>query len=381
MREYFENLEDTLLEAYAVKSKFSKGRTYPEHKSITRTCFQRDRDRIIHSKSFRRLKHKTQVFTSTSSDHYRTRLTHTIEVAQISRHLARLLKVNEDLAECIALAHDLGHTPFGHSGEEELDSLLKNFKGFEHNLHSLKIVEYLEEKYPLFPGLNLSFELKEGLKKHKTPFDNPQIKCSFNSIEAQIANIADEIAYNNHDLDDGLTSSLLNINELNENITLWKNANYLINLEYSNLEPHQKIHLINSQLISNLVLDVFKNTIKNIESKNIKTLEDIQKETTEIVCFSPEMKELNSELRNYLFTHLYKNPLITEMNQTGKSIIKSLFQYYSTNKEHLPEKYINKIKTKNQKETEVNFNTEEIIANYIAGMTDRFAIKQYNLYC
>ena len=389
MRSYFEDLEEELLKPYAVKSKYSKGRHFNEKKSETRTCFQRDRDRIIHSKSFRRLKHKTQVFTATSSDHYRTRLTHTIEVAQISRHLARLLRVNEDLSECIALAHDLGHTPFGHSGEEELNTLLQDNYGFEHNLHSLKIVEYLEEKYPNFPGLNLSFEVKEGLKKHETPYDTPSQNTTFDSIEAQITNIADEIAYNNHDLDDGLNSKLLNFDDLNQHITLWKDANKKVNNDYSNLSNHEKTHLINSQLISELVLNVFDSTKKNIKNHNITSLEDIQRSSIKLVSFSKEMNELNSELRNYLYSNLYKNPEIKDMNQTGKSIINSLYYYFLNNENDLPKKYQKKL---TDKEIPSLNNTyfksfsdqaykKEIIANYIAGMTDRFAIKQYYLYC
>ncbi len=370
MRDYFENLEEQCLEAFAVKSKLSKGRTYKEDQSLTRTCFQRDRDRIIHSKSFRRLKDKTQVFVSTSSDHIRTRLTHSIEVSQISRHLARLLKVNEDLAECIALAHDLGHTPFGHSGEEELDLLLQKKNGFEHNLHSLKIVEELENKYPLFPGLNLSYEVKEGLKKHSKENEK------FNSLEADLTNIADEIAYNNHDLEDGLHSSLIKIKDLN-NVTLWKTANKVIEKKYSNLEPHQQIHLITSQLISNLIIDVFNNTKKNIQKSNIRSLDDLQKKSKKIVCFSPDIQKLNVELREFLHKHLYKNPFILDMNQTGKSIINGLFKYYMKNFNTLPKEY------RQKKEGNSNYlmTKEDIVANYIAGMTDRFAIKQYNLLC
>lgn len=373
MRQYFENLEDSLLNSFAIKSKLSKGRSFQERPSKTRTCFQRDRDRIIHSKAFRRLKFKTQVFISTESDHYRTRLTHTIEVAQMSRHLARLLRVNEDLSECIALAHDLGHTPFGHSGEEKLNELLSHKNGFEHNLHSLKIINQLEKKYPKFSGLNLSYEVKEGLKKHFKQKTIPRFK----SIEAEIANIADEIAYNNHDIDDGISSKLLTASDLFKHIELWKKTTQTIKKEYTNLKEHEMNHLINSHIISEQLIDVFTQTNQNIKTYHIQTPEDIQNTNQKIVTFSPQMTQLNTELRAYLHKNLYKNQAITKMNEKGKSIIEELYSFYLKNLHTIPQKYQNKCKTT----IDDTSSLEEIIANYIAGMTDRYAIKQHHLHC
>ena len=222
-------------------------------------------------KHFGRLKHKTQVFVANESDHYRSRLTHSLEVAQISRHIARLLRVNEDLCEAIALAHDLGHTPFGHSGEKELNKLMKEFGGFEHNLQSKRIVDELEYKYPDFPGLNLSYEVRQGLMKHSSPYDHPQANNdNYTSLEMQICNVADEIAYNNHDLDDGLNSGILHVSELTKNVTLWREAEKAISKQYSNLSVEQQRHLINSYLISRQILNLVENSQKVIKKKRLK---------------------------------------------------------------------------------------------------------------
>ncbi len=370
MREYFESLETNHLAPYAIKSHASKGRCIEEPPSVTRTCFQRDRDRIIHSKAFRRLKHKTQVFTATLSDHHRSRLTHTIEVAQITRHLARLFRLNEDLAECIALAHDLGHSPFGHSGETMLNTLLKDEGGFEHNLHSLKIVEILEQKYPTFPGLNLSFEVKEGLKKHHTPWDNPKETSTFISLEAQTANIADEIAYNNHDIDDGLNSELLEFDDLLEHVTLFKQTNALVSKKYSNLSIHERKHLINSQLISQQVLDAFNHSHAQLSQLQIESVDALQHITTPIITFSPEMNEKNNELRTFLYRHLYQHPQVAKMNTEGKNIIKALFEFYDKNIHLVPQTYVNLTANANA--------PRRAIGDYIAAMTDRFAAHQYS---
>ncbi|RAP31315.1 deoxyguanosinetriphosphate triphosphohydrolase [Candidatus Marinamargulisbacteria bacterium SCGC AG-343-D04] len=373
MKQHFENLEDSLLTPYAVKSKTSKGRTHKEKPSQTRTCFQRDRDRIIYSKAFRRLKDKTQVFTPILSDHFRSRLTHTIEVSQISRHLARLLHLNEDLTECIALAHDLGHSPFGHSGEEALNTLLLDEGGFEHNLHSLKIVEELEQKYPDFRGLNLSFEVKEGLKKHQTPWDNPTINSQFVSLEAQIANIADEVAYNNHDIDDGLTSTLLDINDLIKNIQLIKEAHSQIAKEYTNLEKHETKHLVNSSIISQQVLNIYNSSKKTIQKYNIKTLNDVQELNKSVISFDKEMTEKNNELRHYLYKNLYRHKKIKESNQLGQTIINNMFHFLKQNSQLLPNSFLKLIQ-----KNDYSFN--KTIGFYIAGMTDTFAVHFCNIH-
>ena len=369
MLSQLEHIEEFSIKNYGIKSVNSKGRKIQEKAAFTRTCFQRDRDRIIHSKAFRRLKHKTQVFIATTSDHYRSRLTHTLEVAQISRHLARLLRVNEDLAECIALAHDLGHPPFGHSGEFALNILMKNHGGFEHNLQSIKVIEFLESKYPCFPGLNLSHEIIEGLKKHSTPWDQPQLETCESSIESQIVNIADEIAYNNHDLDDGINSTFLHPSELTTHITLWKEAKLNIKEQYTNLEPHQLNHLINSYIISLQVEDIFKQSLKNLSEHHIKSTKDVFQMKKPLIAFSSEMSNKNNELRNYLFKNLYQHPRIKESNIYGKTVVTELFNYYLSNFSIIPEDYITKYDAEIPKET--------IICDFISGMTDSYAIKQH----
>ncbi len=371
MREQFEELELELLAPYALRSKFSTGKQYQEPLCHNRTCFQRDRDRIIHSKAFRRLKHKTQVFIANESDHYRSRLTHSLEVAQISRHLARLLKLNEDVAEAISLAHDLGHTPFGHSGEDELNRLMTDHGGFEHNHQSKRIIDLLEYKYPDFPGLNLSFEIREGLIKHSTPWDNPKAqKKTFVSLEAQIANVADEIAYNNHDLDDGLTSTILDESQLNQKITLWKEAKKKIKKGYTNLEKHQLITLINSHLISSQVKDIFETSHRTIQQSNIGSLEDLQTCPDILIRFSDDMMEKNKELRRYLYDQFYSHPVIYKMNKKGQYIIRKLFKAFCDDPKLLPKHHKEKITDPHR--------PYRIACDYIAGMTDTFAIKEYN---
>ena len=370
MRSYFESLERTTLETYATKSSQSKGRLVEEPHSPTRTVFQRDRDRIIHTKAFRRLKRKTQVFVVTISDHYRSRLTHTIEVAQLSRHLARLLRLNEDLSEAIAFAHDLGHPPFGHAGEKELNKLTVNQGGFEHNLQSLRIVDELEQKYPNFVGLNLSYEVRRGLLKHtKLLKGYPQFTHNQNSLEAQLVNIADEIAYNSHDIDDGLTANIITTDQLCRNVTLFKEASDEVNQKYTNLKSHEKQHLINSTLISKQMIDIVETTQKNINANQIVTPEDILNASHKTALFSAEMHDLNKELKSYLFTHLYKHPSVLKMNRHGQHIIQGLFDCFSKDISHLPHWYQARIDTQVPQ--------GRVIADYISGMTDVFATKTF----
>ncbi len=368
MRKYFEELEENTLSPLAIKSIYSKGKVHNEPASFNRTCFQRDRDRIVHSKSFRKLKDKTQVFVATITDHYRSRLTHTIEVSQISRHLARLLRLNEDLAECIALAHDLGHSPFGHAGESVLNSLLANEKGFEHNLHSIRIVEEIEQKYPKFPGLNLSYEVIEGLKKHNTPWDKPNQPNAFVSLEAQIANISDEIAYNNHDIDDGITSGILQLPELLQNLSLFKEANKVISKQYSSLEHHERAHLLNSHIISQQVINVFEQSMKKIKELNINSISEIQNIKTPIIYFDNSMTEQNNELRHYLFKYFYNSPQITKHNNLSKTILKNIFNYLLKRVEFIPNTFITFIQNK-------KYSAKQALGYYIASMTDTYTIK------
>ena len=366
MRDYFENLEAQLLASYAVKSIASYGRSYDEPPSLTRTCFQRDRDRIVHSKSFRRLKDKTQVFISSISDHYRSRLTHTIEVSQLSRHLARLLRLNEDLAECIAFAHDLGHSPFGHSGEDKLNELLKHSGGFEHNLHSLRLIEEIEQKYPYFSGLNLSYEVKEGLKKHETPWDNPNQTHAFITLEAQVANLADEIAYNNHDIDDGLSSGILNIHELIKHVSLFKKANKAISNDYSNLQYHERAHLINSYIISQQVMNVYQTSSSQIEKSCITSLNDLQGISKPLISFDALLTKENKQLRQYLYQHFYQNDSIVTLNNYGKDTIDIIFSFLLSKPEFIPASFLNLHHHK-------GYSRELMIGYFIAGMTDNYA--------
>ncbi|HAR62211.1 MAG: deoxyguanosinetriphosphate triphosphohydrolase [Candidatus Margulisiibacteriota bacterium] len=365
MRTYFENLEREILAPYALKSSLSVGRKFDEQPDEYRTCFQRDRDRIIHSKAFRRLKQKTQVFIVSTGDHYRTRLTHSLEVAQISRQIGRMLRLNEDVVESIALAHDLGHTPFGHVGEEVLDELLKSDGGFEHNRQSRRILEVLEHRYPNFPGLNISFEILDGLIKHKTPYDKTEYTESHRtlimSLESQVVNIADEIAYNNHDLDDGITSGIISMAELERDIELWKEASRINRDKYTNITA-KELHRLNiSTLIGMQVVDVYTTARALIESKNISSAADIK---TSLVAFSSQMKEKNEILRKYLYKNFYKHPDVEIMNQKGARIIRELFQAFSEYPKLFP-----------QDASKFDEHTSFIrqIGDYIALMTDNFA--------
>lgn len=367
MRELFEQRECDILASYAVKSCDSRGQAHSEPLSETRTYFQRDRDRVVHSKSFRRLKHKTQVFIVTVSDHYRSRLTHTLEVAQISRHLARLLQLNEDLCEVIALAHDLGHTPFGHSGERALNELMSEHDGFEHNVQSYRIVTELEKKYPSFPGLNLSYEVRQGLLKHKSKNSNAP-SAEFKSIEAQTVNLADEIAYNNHDIDDGLLSGILVESDLENNVTLYKEAKQETQRRYTNLSSTERQHMTNSLLISWFINDLVKTTQHNIKTLGLSSLEDVQSTSGPIAKFSSELHDKNLELRRFLFTEFYQHPDVYKMNKKGQIIIQKLFESFTTDPKTLP--------VKQQKQIQNGEVKERVIADYIAGMTDPYAARE-----
>lgn len=370
MREYFEKIEDETLAPYALKSKDSIGRTYDEKPDLYRTCFQRDRDRILHSKAFRRLKQKTQVVGVFSGDHYRTRLTHSLEVSQISRQIARMLRLNEDVVESIALAHDLGHTPFGHVGERELNQLMVDEGGFEHNEQSRRIVDLLESRYPDFPGLNLSYEILDGLIKHKTPYDNAPSRGDSHdfvfSLEAQIVNLADEIAYNNHDLDDGISSGILNMEDLAKHIDLWKMAISEIKKKYTSVTLNELHRLSISFLIGYQVVDAYEQALINIEEKDINSFTDIKNQT--LVGFSKEMSQKNKQLRAYLKNEFYNHPRIEVMNNKGAFIVRELFSMYMAHPELLPRgnnKFLKDIPHRRQ------------ITDYIASMTDNFAETTY----
>ena len=358
----------------------SKGRIYKESTSKYRTPFQRDRDRIIHSASFRRLKHKTQVFVNTEGDHYRTRITHSIEVAQIARSIARYLNLNEDLAETLSLAHDLGHTPFGHAGEDALNECMENYGGFDHNLQTLRIIMFLENKYLKFNGLNLSIETIEGLLKHNGPVDDLDLvdsligvknfknKIDFNtfpSLEAQISSISDDIAYNNHDIQDGINANLFKLEELVE-IKFFRD----IYKKYKKKISKQNFKIATYQIIRDsidlMIKDLINNTKKNLKYNKIKTYRDISKTSFLMVNFSDKVKNSDSEIRYFLKTKMYNNKNVLNKNNRGKLIIKKLFSKIKKN----PRKFISK--------DQMSKNKYRAISDFISGMTDRYAINIYN---
>lgn len=363
--------EEKYLAPYAMKSNQTKGRKYKEEDHPYRSCFQRDRDRIIHSTAFRRLEYKTQVFVNHEGDHYRTRLTHTIEVAQISRSLARALRLNEDLTEAIALAHDLGHTPFGHSGEETLNEIMRSFGGFEHNRQSLRVVDLLEERYPDFPGLNLTYEVREGIIKHETVYDKP-LPSEFNpklcpTLECQVVNLADEIAYTSHDIDDGLRSKVLSEEELNE-IELWKRSVEEIEKKYNHLSFYQKHGQAVRRIINQEVTDAIKETNARLLKFQIKSVDEVRNLGENILSFSSELKKFNSQLKMFLFNQMYRHYRMIRMADKAKRIITRLFEVYQDNPDQLPPGTQEKLK---------DFDKMQVICDYIAGMTDRFALQEY----
>ena len=358
----------------------SKGRIFKESLSKYRTPFQRDRDRIIHSASFRRLKHKTQVFVNTEGDHYRTRITHSMEVAQIARSIARHLNLNEDLAETLSLAHDLGHTPFGHAGEDSLDECMQDHGGFDHNLQTLRIIMFLENKYLKFNGLNLSIETLEGLLKHNGPVDNLNLvddligiknfkgMINFNtypSIEAQISAISDDIAYNNHDIQDGINANLFKIEELIE-INFFRDIYKKYKNKINKRNYKIAIYQIIRDSIDIMIKDLINNTKKNLVYNKIKTFKDINKTNFLLVDFSDRIKNSENEIRYFLKTRMYNNKNVLEKNNKGKLIIKKLFNKIKQN----PRKFISK--------EHLSMNKFRAISDFISGMTDRYAINLYN---
>ena len=369
-REELEELEVQHLAPYAVRSRDSRGRVYAEPEHPYRTAFQRDRDRIIHTTAFRRLEYKTQVFVNYEGDYYRTRLTHTIETAQIGRTMARALGLNEDLTEAISLAHDLGHTPFGHSGEVALNKLMKEHGGFNHNYQSVRIVEKLERRYPGFPGLNLTWEVREGIVKHVTEYDvsdardyEPDKRAT---LEGQLVNMADEIAYTTHDLDDGLRSGLIQVSDLHD-IRLWKEALHALGIQerdFTEMARHQVIrYLINLE-----VTDVLRTTSTRLKDQGIQLPEDVRSAPQNLVGFSPKMQSKNRELKDFLMERLYRHHRVIRMQVKAQNLIRQLFEAYLGEPRQLP------------LEVQARFASEKperVVCDYIAGMTDRFAIQEY----
>jgi len=372
--------KENYLKPYAVKSINSKGRIYKEPENSIRSPYQRDRDRIIHSTSFRRLKHKTQVFVNTEGDHYRTRLTHSMEVSQIARTLSRSLGLNEDLSETLSLSHDLGHTPFGHAGEEALNQCMGKYGGFDHNIQTLRIVTSIENKYYKFCGLNLTIETLDGLIKHNGPvknlvqyktilkkdlFSNKIVFNAFPSLEAQVAAIADDIAYNNHDLEDGLRADLFTIKKISSITYVSK----LINKHIKNIKNFRREIIISQivrDLINLMVVDVINTTNKNLKRSNPQLINDIYKQDRLIVDFSDKMKMIDKQIKDFLKRNMYNHKKVVVNTNRGKRIINDLFKYLSKNSR----KHISKDLFKNEQK-------ERVIADFIAGMTDRYAINLY----
>jgi len=372
-RKELEQIENQTLAPYAAKSSESHGRLHDEKEHGYRTAYQRDRDRIVHTSAFRRLEYKTQVFVNHEGDYYRTRLTHSLEVAQIGRTIARSLGVNENLTEAICLSHDLGHTPFGHSGQDAMAELMKDHGGFEHNKQSFRIVTLLEKSYPEFDGLNLSYEVLEGITKHASEYDMPDgtifMKEGYPCIEAQICNFADEIAYNNHDIDDGLQSGLLLFEDLEE-VEIWRSNFDRIKKEYPTVDERQLRRLTVKSIINLLVTDCITYTTARIEELKIKTIKDIRDRGNDLTGFSPETRKLNAQLKKFLFTKLYRHYRVERMTEKAKRVIKELFVAYTKNPSTLPTDF-----KKNYKAEET---IERITCDYIAGMTDRFALDEYS---
>jgi dGTPase len=364
--------ERQFLAPHAQFSDATRGRKYREEPPEWRTHYQRDRDRVIHSRAFRRLEYKTQVFLSGSGDHLRTRLTHTMEVAGISRNISRALRLNEDLTETIALAHDLGHSPFGHNGETALNKLMRGQGGFEHNRQSLRIVEELEQKYPGFPGLNLSWEVREGLMKHSFGADHPAraqgLKANCSSLEAQVANLADEIAYYSHDLDDGLDSGMLCEKKLRRDVTIWRRADKEVRRKHGALPDECRRYFIIRCLIDSQVKDVVETTEAAIAKAKVRTADDARVQPRPLVQYSPERRKLNLELRKYLYQNLYYNPAVHEPNVRAVKMLSDLFHYFLAHHGEIGEQARKRARREGW---------PRAVCDYLAGMTDRYAMAMH----
>jgi dGTPase len=361
------------LAPYAANPTLSLGREFDEPPSNTRNAFQRDRDRIIHSTAFRRLEYKTQVFVNHEGDLFRTRLTHSLEVAQMARGIARTLNLHEDLTEAIALAHDLGHTPFGHAGQDALNACMRDFGGFEHNLQSLRVVEKLELRYADFDGLNLSFEVREGILKH-CAIKNAKLLGAVGqrfldktspSLEAQLTNYADEIAYNNHDIDDGLRSGLITIAQLAK-VELFANNLAIVQAKYPKLEQKRLIHETIRRMINTLVVDLCTHSAHNIAQHQPKNISDIR-QLPQLIGFSSEIAEQNQKLKQFLRKHLYHHYKVNRMSAKATRIVRELFTGFFENTGLLPDEF----------QTYAEIDKARAVADYIAGMTDRFAIREH----
>jgi dGTPase len=370
-RKDIEEREERYLAPYAMKGMHTRGRVHPEEEHPYRSVYQRDKDRIIHSTAFRRLEYKTQVFVNHEGDYYRTRLTHTIEVAQISRCISRVLNLNEDLAEAIAVAHDLGHTPFGHSGEDALRVLMKDHGGFEHNIQGLRVVDVLENRYSEFSGLNLSWEVRESIAKHKSLYDNPNTsQFEMNKqplLEAQIVDIADSIAYDNHDIDDSLKAGLIMESDLEET-ELWRYAKDKVKEQYGNIGKDLKKTQAVKYLIDLEVTDLIEHTQSKLEKMKIKTTNDVQQCKERLVSFSPGLDKKKQELQEFLQNNVYNHYRVARMADKARRFVEDLFKVFIENPMQLPPEYQKWIEKEG---------LYQGVCDYIAGMTDRFAQDEY----
>lgn len=370
------------LAAYAAHDANTRGRRYKESSPTYRGEYQRDRDRIIHSTAFRRLEYKTQVFVNHEGDLFRTRLTHSIEVAQIARTISRALSLNEDLAEAIALAHDLGHTPFGHAGQDVLNDCMRDYGGFEHNLQSLRVVDELEEKYAEFPGLNLTFESREGILKHcsnKNAKELGEVAERFldnseASLEAQLVNLADEIAYNSHDVDDGLRSGLINLQQLRE-VDLFSDIYNEVTQTYPSLPDRRVIYETVRRLIGYQVIDLVETSRNNIDSANPADISAVRLHGNPLVAYSPEMRERNLALKRFLRNNLYQHYRVRRMSAKASRMLSELFEGFMSDPKLLPDEYAKRAGQAHAENGDTG--TARIIADYIAGMTDRYAIAEH----
>ena len=372
-REELEAREERWLAAYAMKSRRSRGRQHPEPEDPYRTAYRRDRDRIIHTTAFRRLEYKTQVFVNHEGDHYRTRLTHTLEVAQIGASIARLLRLNEDLVEAVSLAHDIGHPPFGHAGEDALRELMAGHGGFDHNIQGLRIVDLIEARYPAFPGLNLTWEARESINKHRTPYDQPGMQVALDPsvsplLESQIADIADEIAYDNHDLDDGLRSGILKEEDL-AGVELWRHAADAIEGNAGRIEPEIRKYQIIRSLINRQITDLVHATVERLTRRAIASVEDVRACDERLVGFSDEMTRLRTPLKRLLWNQFYRHYRVARMADKAKRFITELFQLYLKKPEQLP--------TATQARISRGDDPYRVVCDYIAGMTDRYCLEEY----
>jgi dGTPase len=369
-RRFFEEQETGLLAPYASSSARSRGRVHEEAEHRFRTAFQRDRDRVIHSTAFRRLEYKTQVFVNHEGDHYRTRLTHSLEAAQIARTMSRYLRLNEDLTEAVTLAHDLGHTPFGHAGEDAMNALMAEHGGFEHNLQSLRIVDHIENRYPEFRGLNLTFEVREGIFKHSPRKDAgpEEFRDGLNpSLEAQLVDLADEIAYINHDLEDGLTSRLLDVFVLEE-VELWRQHFGEACRRHPKESEKIRIRVAIRGIIDHLTTDLITETARATESAGVATESDVRAHADRLARFTPEAEDLKARLKRFLFQNLYRHYRVVRMAEKAKRVVRELFEAYVSNPRQLPPHIGARIEGEG---------LHRVVCDYIAGMTDRFALDEH----